>query len=123
MVTGDSTKDPNKILKYLSERNGDAWYDYFKAKSLLIDDAEVPEYNVTAEDLELSPNLAEKVKAHNELIFLRGDMTAEQYIGNLIADIGAKIAAEDAVNDLHWQQADNWISKAFMIALRIAILE
>ena len=64
-----------------------------------------------------------KVKSHAEKQVLAGRLGVEDFIGNLLADAGAGIAAESSVDGLAAQHASLWETRAFLIAKRLAVLE
>ena len=64
-----------------------------------------------------------KVKAHAEVEVLNGYQDRQEFLLNLLADAAADAAAELSVNTLAVQECERWSSIAFLIAMRLAVLQ
>ena len=64
-----------------------------------------------------------KVKAHAESDVLAGRLDVESYIQNLLADAGAGCIAESLVCSQAGKTLEQTESRAFMIAMRLAVIE
>ena len=64
-----------------------------------------------------------KVKAHAESQVLLGQVDVEDYAGNLLADAGAGVIAEDAVETVAAHDVSLWETRAFLTAKRLAVIE
>ncbi len=97
---------PGREVSLSAGTNGDLWSMFFGI--------------VRDRSLSVSPR---KVKAHGESQVLRGSMGLQDFLGNVLADAGAGVAAEDAVHPLQAQDASEWQVRAFLVARRLAIIE
>ena len=67
--------------------------------------------------------VAEKIKSHVENQVLRGDVDLEHFLGNLLADAGAEVAAEKAIDNVNARDTCYWEGITFLTAKRLAIIE
>ena len=63
------------------------------------------------------------MKAHAESQVLLGQVDVEDYAGNLLADAGAGVIAEDAVETVAAHDVSLWETRAFLTAKRLAVIE
>ena len=104
VVKGLSGKTNQMALKAGS--NGDLWtalLDLVQAKSL---------------DIHVC-----KVKSHAEIQVLLGEVSLEAFLGNVLADAGAEVAAENAVHSHAAQDLSQWEGITFLVARRLAVIE
>ena len=66
---------------------------------------------------------SEKVKSHAEKQVLRGELSLEQYLGNLLADAGADAAAEQAVDNNVARDTSHLDAVTFLAAKRLEVIE
>ena len=64
-----------------------------------------------------------KVKSHNEANVVRGEMDVKDYIRNTVADVAADAMAEAAYDTDEQQWREDWSTRMYQIARRLAILE
>ena len=64
-----------------------------------------------------------KVKSHNESKLLQGELDLIDYLGNLLADIGAGVVAEAQVSGLQGTDEEKWDAVAYSIARMLAEIE
>ena len=64
-----------------------------------------------------------KVKAHNEKQVLTGQMDVKNFLGNLLADAGASVAAEVQRLGLREAEEDKWAALTYLIARRLVDIE
>ena len=63
------------------------------------------------------------VKSHNEKQLVRGEMDPVDYLGNLLADLGASVAAEMQLSGIEEAEEEKWSSITYCIALRLVEIE
>ena len=64
-----------------------------------------------------------KVKSHAEMQVLRGEISIELYLGNLLTDAGADAAAERAVDTNGARDTSQAEAITFLVAKRLAVIE
>ena len=65
----------------------------------------------------------QKVKAHAEKLALTGGMDDLEYVANSIADAAADAFAEKITNPLHAQEVEKYAAFAYLVCMRLAVLE
>ena len=67
--------------------------------------------------------VAEKIKSHAEKQVLRGDMELEHFLGNMLADAGAEVSAEQAIDNNNARDTSYLEAITFLTAKRLAVIE
>ena len=111
VVSGDVACTNPFENRYTAGKYGDLWNEYMRLAH------PVPFL------AEATQALARKVKAHNELAYLLGEICPIDFLGNLIADVAAGWAADSSVERLRLEAADTWTRRAYLIAMRLSLIE
>ena len=99
-VRGSNTESKDRLL---GGTNGDLW--------------------AIRENESDTQQITKKVKAHAEAEVLNGQLNPFNFLLNLLADAAADACAELAVNTLAVQEYEKWSAIAYLIAMRLAVLQ